>query len=141
MPEIIYKEESYKLLGACFEVYKEKGCGFHEPVYQECLGIEFRMQNLPAIPKPRLELQYKGQKLDQGFEPDFVAYGKIVIELKALAHVSEEHEAQVMNYLKATGFKLGLLANFGHHPKLEYRRIVAHDSWSEQSSAPANLHV
>ena len=62
MPDILFKEESYKIIGACFEVYKEKGCGFHEPVYQECLGIEFRLQGIPSIPKPRLELEYKGQK-------------------------------------------------------------------------------
>lgn len=139
MPEIIYQEESYKLLGACFEVYKEKGCGFHEPVYQECLGIEFRRQQIPAIPKPRLELEYKGEKLEQRFEPDYVTFGKIVVELKALSHLAEEHDAQVMNYLKATRFKLGLLVYFGHYPKLEYRRLVAHDHWDARHSQPPDF--
>lgn len=139
MEEIIYKEESYKIMGACFEVYKEKSCGFHEPVYHECLSIEFGLQAIPAISKPRLELDYKSRKLEQGFQPDFVCFGKLIVELKALSHLAEEHDAQVMNYLKATGFKLGLLVNFGHHPKLEYRRIVAHDKWIQRDPAPPDL--
>jgi GxxExxY protein len=139
MADIIYKEKSFKLLGACFEVYMDKGCGFHEPVYRESLGIEFRLQQIPAIPKPRLELEYKGQKLEQRFEPDYVTYSKIIVELKALSHLTDEYEAQVMNYLKATKFKLGLLVNFGHHPKLECRRIVAHDSWSAHELEPPDF--
>ena len=141
MPEIIYKEESYQILGACFEVYKDKGCGFHEPVYQECLGIEFRLQNLPAIPKPKLELAYKQQLLEQRYEPDFVCFAKIIVELKALSHLTADHDAQVMNYLKATGMKLGLLVNFGHYPRLEHRRIVAHDSWSSRENEPPDFHA
>ena len=129
MADVLYKDESYRIIGACFEVYKDKGCGFHEPIYQECLGLEFGMQNIPAIGKPRLEMAYKGRRLEQRFEPDYVCFGKIVVELKALTHLADEHSSQVMNYLKATGFKLGLLVNFGHHPRLEYLRIVADDRW------------
>ena len=140
MPDILFKEESYKIIGACFEVYKEKGCGFHEPVYQECLGIEFRLQNIPSIPKPHLELEYKGKKLDQGYEPDYVCFGKIIVELKALSHLTDEHHAQVMNYLKATGFSLGLLVNFGHYPLLEHHRIVASDKWKPSGDGSPNLH-
>ena len=140
MPDILFKEESYGIIGACFEVYKEKGCGFHEPVYQECLGIEFRLQNIPSIPKPQLELEYKGQKLDHGYEPDYVCFGKIIVELKALTHLSDEHHAQVMNYLKATGFSLGLLVNFGHYPRLEHHRIVASDKWKPSDEDRPNLH-
>lgn len=122
--EIVYKEESYAIMGACFEVYKEKGCGFLEAVYQECLEIEFEIQNLPAVPQPRLELSYKGRPLKQKYVPDFICHGKIVVELKAVSALNDEHRAQVQNQLRATGHKLGLLVNFGHYPGLEYERIV-----------------
>jgi GxxExxY protein len=122
--EIVYKEESYAIMGACFEVYKEKGCGFLEAVYQECLEIEFQMQNLPAVAQPRFELSYKGRPLKQKYVPDFICYGKIVLELKAVSGLNDEHRAQVQNQLRATGHKLGLLVNFGHYPGLEHERIV-----------------
>jgi len=122
--EIIYKKESYAIVGACFEVYNDKGCGFLEPVYQECLAIEFDHQSLPAIPKPLLTLSYRGRILTQTYQADFVCYGKIVVELKAVTALSDEHRAQLLNYLNATGFELGLLVNFGHYPKLEYERIA-----------------
>ena len=124
MAEIIYRDESYKIMGACFEVYKEKGCGFTEPVYQECLAIEFGRQNIPFVAQPILELEYKGTKLEQFFKPDFVCFGAIVVELKALSKIVDEHRAQVLNYLNALDFRLGLLVNFGHYPKVEYERIV-----------------
>jgi len=124
MTEIIYKQESYSIIGACFEVYNEKGCGFLEPVYQECLMIEFEYQRIPAIPKPALTLSYRGRTLLQTYQPDFICFGKIIVELKALPHVLDEHRAQLLNYLHATGFELGLLVNFGHYPKLEYERIA-----------------
>mgnify|MGYP001229783483 CR=1 FL=1 len=110
MAEIIYREESYKIMGACFEVYKEKGCGFTESVCQECLQIEFRNQGIPFVAQPVIELEYKGTKL--------------VVELKALSKLIDEHRAQALNYLHATKFRLCLLVNFGHHPKVEYERIV-----------------
>lgn len=124
MAEIIYREESYKIMGACFEVYKEKGCGFTEPVYQECLQIELQRQGIPFVAQPILELEYKGTKLEQYFKPDFVCFGVIVVELKALSNLVDEHRAQVLNYLHALNFRLGLLVNFGHYPKVEYERIV-----------------
>ncbi|MBX3291238.1 MAG: GxxExxY protein [Acidobacteria bacterium] len=124
MAEIIYKEESYKIMGACFEVYKEKGCGFTEPVYQECLGIEFNRQGIPFFSQPIIELEYKGTKLEQFFKPDFVCFGSIVVELKAVSKIVHEHRAQVLNYLHGLNFRLGLLVNFGHYPKVEYERIV-----------------
>jgi len=122
--EIIHKEESYAIMGACFEVYKEKGCGFLEAVYQECLEIEFGLQNIPAVPQPRLELSYKGRLLRQNYVPDFICHGKIVLELKSVSALNDEHRAQVQNQLRATGLKLGLLVNFSHYPQLEYERIV-----------------
>jgi len=121
---LIYKEESYKIMGAVFEVYKEKGCGFVEAVYRECLEIEFEMQGLVYVPQPRLQLAYKGRQLRNEFQPDFICFGKIVVELKAVSELTDERRAQVHNYLKATGHKLGLLINFGHHPGVEYERIV-----------------
>jgi GxxExxY protein len=124
MTEIIYKEESYAIVGACFEVYNDKGCGFLEPVYQECLAIEFNYQNIPAIPKPLLTLSYRDRILSQTYQADFVCYQKIIVELKAVTALCDEHRAQLLNYLNATGFELGLLVNFGHYPKLEYERIA-----------------
>jgi GxxExxY protein len=141
MSDVLFKDESYRIVGACFEVYKDKGCGFHEPIYQECLGLEFGLQNIPAIAKPRLELEYKGRRLEQTYEPDFLCFGKIVVELKALTHLGDEHSAQVMNYLKVTGFKLGLLVNFGHYPRLEYLRIVAADRWNSSGEAQPDLQT
>ena len=124
MTEIIYKEESYAIVGACFEVYNEKGCGFLEAVYQECLGIEFEYQQIPAIGKPSLTLSYRGRTLAQTYQVDYVCLGKIIVELKAVSAPVDEHRAQLLNYLHATGFELGLLVNFGHYPKLEYERIA-----------------
>ncbi|APZ90595.1 GxxExxY protein [Fuerstiella marisgermanici] len=124
MPEILFKEESYKIMGACFEVYKEKGTGFVEPVYQECLELELALQSLPFATQQELELSYKGRRLTQVYKPDFVCFGKIILEIKAVSKLTEEHQAQIHNYLKATGHRLGLLVNFGHHPKLEWERIV-----------------
>jgi len=122
--ELIYKNESYKIMGACFEVYKEKGYGFVEPLYQECLEHEFRLQNLDIVAQPRIPLEYKGIRLNQHLIPDFVFQDKIIIEIKAVSRLCDEHRAQVLNYLKATGLELGLLVNFGHFPKLEWERLV-----------------
>ena len=122
--ELLFKDESYRIIGACFEVYREKGCGFLEPVYQECMELELRMQGIPFVPKKPLALEYKGTPLQCKYEPDFVCYETIILELKAVKELADEHRAQVQNYLKATGFKLGLLINFGHYPKVETERIV-----------------
>jgi len=122
--EIVYKDESYRIVGACFEVYNEKGCGFLEGVYQECLEIELDFQGIPFQAQQELGLDYKGKSLRQVYRPDFICFGKIIVELKAVSKLTDEHRAQVHNYLKATGMQLGLLVNFGHYPKLEYERIV-----------------
>lgn len=124
MEDIVYKEESYKIIGACFEVYKQKGCSFTEPVYQECLSIELELQKIPFIAQPKIQLEYKGRTLEQFFQPDFVCYGKIVVEIKALPVIIEINKSQTLNYLNATSFELALLVNFGHFPKLEYKRIA-----------------
>lgn len=123
--KVLYREESYKIVGACFEVYREKGCGFLEPVYQECLEIELRLRGIPFVAQQPLKLEYKGCPLRSKYEPDLVCYDKIVVELKAVSELTDEHRAQVQNYLKATGLNLGLLVNFGHYPKAQVERIVA----------------
>lgn len=122
--DLIYKEECYRIMGACFEVYKDKGCGFHEPVYHDCLEIELGLQGIPSVAKTRLELRYKGHLLRHHYEPDFVCFDKIILEIKAVSAITDEHRSQVLNYLASTGFELGLLVNFGHHPKLEWERIA-----------------
>jgi GxxExxY protein len=123
--EILFKDESYKIVGACFELYREKGCGFLESVYQECMEIELRLQGIPFIPQKPLALEYKGCPLSSKYEPDFICYDKIVLELKAVIELTDEHRAQVQNYLKATDLNLGLLVNFGHYPKAQVERIIA----------------
>ena len=117
-------DESYRIMGACFEVYKVMGCGFVEPVYQECLELELAIQDLPFKPQAELSLSYKGHSLKSKYIPDFILFDKIVLEIKAVKEFADEHRAQVHNYLKATGYRLGLLVNFGHYPKVEYERIV-----------------
>ncbi len=101
-----------------------RGADFLNPVYQECLAIEFEYQRIPAIAKPSLTLSYRGRILTQTYQPDFVCFGKIILELKAVSALADEHRAQLLNYLHAAGFELGLLVNFGHYPKLEYERIA-----------------
>ncbi|WP_051566915.1 GxxExxY protein [Herminiimonas sp. CN] len=122
--EIWYKEECYQIQGAVFDVYREMGCGFLEAVYQECLSKEFSKRGIPFASHQELRLFYKGEALRQTYIPDFICHESIIVELKALAVTTGEHKAQVLNYLKATGMRLGLLANFGCHPKATVERIV-----------------
>jgi GxxExxY protein len=139
MGEILYKEESYEVIGACFEVYKEKGAGFVEPIYHECLEIEFELRGVPAVHHPGLALSYKGRPLKRNYEADFVAYSKVLLEVKAQKSLDDSHRAQVINYLKATGMKLGILVNFGRIGGLEWERIVLAD-WLREQNDPPNLH-
>ena len=122
--ELFYKEESYKIIGACFEVYKEMGCGFLEAVYQECLEMELAIQGIPFKSQVELGLSYKGKSLNKAYIPDFLCYDKIILEIKAIRLLEDRERAQLQNYLKASGHKLGLLVNFGHYPKVEYERII-----------------
>ena len=124
MVELLLKDECYQVMGACFEVYKELGCGFVEPVYQEALEIELRSQEIGFESQKQLQLRYKGQLMKQTYIPDFVCFGQVILEIKAVSKLCDDHRAQVHNYLKATGYRLGLLVNFGHHPKVEWERIV-----------------
>ncbi len=121
---ILHKEESFQIMGACFEVYQEMGSGFLESVYQECLAREFASRGIPFEEQPCLRLKYKKKPLKQTYVPDFLCFGEVVVELKAVKQIADEHRAQAINYLKATGKRLVLLINFGHYPLLEHERIV-----------------
>jgi GxxExxY protein len=124
MTNLIHEKETYQILGACFEVYTEKGCGFLEGVYQECLEIEFALRGVPARALVPLPLFYKGRPLKKKYEADFICYETVLVELKAVSVLTDEHRAQVQNYLNATGLKVGLLVNFGHFPLVEHERFV-----------------
>ncbi len=107
-----------------FEVYREMGCGFLEPVYHECVELELADQKITFVAQVQLKLKYKHHLLKSTYIPDAICFDKIVLELKAVSEITNEHRAQVHNYLKATGYRLGIIINFGHHPKLQYERIV-----------------
>lgn len=121
---ILFKDESYAIQGAIFEVYRQMGCGFLESVYQECLEIEFRERSIPFVSQQDLQLFYKGKMLKQRYIPDFICYDQIIVELKAVKQVAPEHKAQVLNYLKASKMKLGILVNFGDYPKATVTRLA-----------------
>ncbi len=122
--EILLKEEAYAIVGACFEVYNHMGCGFLEPVYQECLEIELELRGIPFVSQAELKLRYKDRTLKKKYEPDVMCFDKVIVEIKAVSELTDEHRSQVHNYLKATGYRLGLLVNFGAHGELVYDRIV-----------------
>lgn len=121
--KIYRKEESFKILKACFEVHNELGNGFLEPVYQEALELEFKSQKIPYEREKLLPISYKGKILDKKYYADFVCYNDIVLELKAVSVVVKAHKAQVLNYLKAADKKLGYLVNFGNN-SLTWERIT-----------------
>ncbi len=130
---LIYREEVYAIIGGCFEVYNEMGSGFLEEVYQESLERELAFREIPFEAKPKLPIYYKGQLITKKYEPDFVIHSKIIMEIKAVKALADEHRAQVHNYLKASNFKVGLLVNFGKSGGLEYERIVRTDHSSKDS--------
>ena len=118
------KEQSYAINGAAMNVYNALGHGFLEAVYQEALELEFIKRGIPYEREKGLKIFYEGKELRQTYKADFVCYGDIIVELKAVAHLDDSHRSQVFNYLKATGFKLGLLYNFGHYNGLEWERKI-----------------
>lgn len=121
---MLFKEESYAIQGAIFEVYRQIGCGFLEAVYQECLEKELHLRSIPFVAQPELSLSYKGEALRQIYKPDLVCYNQIIVQLKAVKEIAPEHKAQVINYLRATGMRLGLLVNYGSHPKATIVRLA-----------------
>lgn len=121
---IIYEEESYQIRGAVYEVYRVMGCGFLEAVYQECLQKELRFRGIPFEAQKLLPIHYKGEELTLKYVPDFICYDKIIMELKAMKDVYPEHKAQLLNYLKVTGMRVGMLVNFGAYPKVQIVKMI-----------------
>ncbi len=121
--DLIYKTESFALIGAAIEVHKTLGCGFLEAVYSHALCSEMDLRHIPYQKESRILIQYKGIPLDKYYVADFVCYDKILLEIKATSEHRPEHEAQVLNYLKATDFKLGIILNFGMK-SLYYKRLI-----------------
>ena len=123
MDNLIHKEEVFNIIGAAMEVHRELGPGFLEAVYQEALEIELEKRSIPYLAQEHLLISYKGIELKKEYIADFVCFNNIIVEIKALSALTTEHQAQILNYLKASGSKLGLLINFGTS-SLEYKRLV-----------------
>lgn len=122
--ELLCKEEVYTVIGAAMEVYNTLGTGFLEAVYQEALEIELATRGVPFEAQKELRIFYKGRRLSKTYMADFVAFGKVIVEIKALDHLTTHDEAQLLNYLRATGLQVGVLINFGAAGKLEWKRRV-----------------
>jgi len=120
---VYYKNESFQIIGAAMEVHRTLGHGFLEKVYHEALQIEFLKRKIDFVKEYKLPIYYKDTELSVLYSADFICYGKIILEIKALSELSSDHTAQVLNYLKATKMKLGILVNFGSK-SLEFKRIV-----------------
>lgn len=121
---LIYEEESYAVIGAAMDVYYRLGCGFAEPVYQEALAYELGLRQIPFVEQKKLRVRYKDRLLKKGYRADFVCFEKIIVEIKAQTVLIPVDWAQVLNYLKASSFRLGLLFNFGSAVDLEKKRII-----------------
>jgi GxxExxY protein len=124
MSDLVLPDESYKIMGACFEVYKRMGCGFTEAVYQECLEIEFDYCGKPFESQAHRILEYRNKILISHFVPDFICCGEIIVEIKAVAKIIDDFRAKAINYLNATKLPLTIIVNFGHRPKIEYERFA-----------------
>jgi GxxExxY protein len=122
--KLIFAAEVFQIQGAVFEVYRAMGAGFLEAVYQECLGIELGLRGVPFVAQKPLRLAYRGHQLKARYAPDLVCFESIVVELKAVASIAPEHRAQLLNYLRATGLRLGLLVNFGSIHKAQIARVA-----------------
>ena len=124
MSELILKKEVYAVVGAAIDVHRELGPGFLESIYQEAMEIELSSRNIPFVAQQPIAVQYKGVTLKKQFFADLVCFEQIIVEIKALARLSGTEQAQLLNYLKGTGFPIGILINFGSHGKLEWKRLV-----------------
>ena len=120
----IYKDEGYRLMGAAFEVYNDRGYGLAEEFYQECLEIELEMRGITFRTKEEIKCFYKGRQLKKRCIPDLFVLGCLVVELKAAAVLAPEHEAQLINYMRITRQPVGYLVNFGHRGTLEWKRFI-----------------
>ena len=124
MTELILKEEVYAIVGVAMDVHTTLGSGFLEPVYQEVMEIESTSRGLPFVSQKVLQIRYKDHVLKKEYIADLIYFDQVIVELKALDRLSGREESQLLNYLKATGMKVGVLINFGSHPKLEWKRLV-----------------
>ena len=124
MADYIYPEESKRILGIAMQLHRELGCGFKEKVYQDAFEVLLKENDIPYEREKELKIQYNGVELKQTYKADYVCFGKIIVELKAVSALDDTHRSQVYNYLHATGYKLGLLYNFGCSDELEKERIV-----------------
>ena len=124
MTKLILEDETYAVTGAAIEVHRALGPGFLEKVYQEAIQLELSARSIPFEAEIPLDINYKGQSLNQKYYADLICFGQIIVELKALNQLSGTEDAQLLNYLKATGLQVGLLFNFGSHGKLERKRLV-----------------
>jgi GxxExxY protein len=121
---VFYKEEVYTIIGAAIEVHRELGNGFLESVYEEAMAIESRLRDIPFECQVRIPIRYKGNLLQKEFMADYVGFGKVIVELKCIPRLTAVEEAQIINYLKAAGMRVGLLINFGSREKLEWKRFI-----------------
>ena len=128
---LLFKNESFKIIGAAMEVHRVLGCGFVEIVYQEALEEEFKKRIIPYEREKELLINYKGKNLSKTFRADFICYNSIILELKAVSDFTEDHYAQIYSYLKASNMTLGILINFGK-ANLDYYRIPASRKWKNQ---------
>lgn len=124
MADLLYKDEVYAIVGAAMDVYNDLGPGFLENVYQEAMEIEVDSRKIPSKPIQEIHIKYKGRQLKRFYIADLICYDKIIVELKAMDRLTLREEGQLINYLKATGIKVGVLINFGHYPNLEWKRLV-----------------
>ena len=123
MAEILFKEESYKIIGACFEVHKILGHGFKEAVYKDALELELIRLEIPFVREKPYTILYKEQKLKHYFVADFVLYDTIILEIKIGSYIGDSYIKQTLNYLKASGLRLGIVINFGKS-SLESQRVI-----------------
>ncbi len=137
MTELLCKEEVYAIVGAAMEVYNMLGPGFLEAVYQEALEIEFTERGIPFESQKELRIAFKERYLKKSYTTDFLVFGQVIVEIKAIDHLTSHDEAQLLNYLKSTGCKVGVLINFGAANKLEWKRRV----WTTQSTNHANTYL
>jgi GxxExxY protein len=135
MADIVFKEESYKIIGSCLTVFNKLGSGFLESVYQEALEIQFKQDNVPFEKEKRLHIKFDDIQLNKFFKADYICFGSIIVELKTTPFIHKNDTAQVLNYLRATDMRLGILVNFGEK-SLTYKRILnaktSHNSHNSQ---------
>jgi len=137
--DLIYKDEVYSIVGAAMDVYNNLGSGFLEAVYQEAIEIETASRKIPALPEQKLYIEYKGMPLKKFYEADLICYEKIIVEIKAMDKLTSREEAQILNYLKATGMQVGILINFGAHNDLEWKRLVFTQNKQPRVYRPVNV--